>query len=265
MLHFTKMHGLGNDFVVIEDRADTDYHKLARSLCDRHRGIGADGLIVIGKDAVADCRMRIFNADGSEAQMCGNGVRCVGKYIRDNGLCSSPTPIIATMSGHKKLYIKQGADGTVESVTVDMGLPETGEQYTLATPCGDFSVTEVSTGNPHGVAFVSDPSAIALSVAGPALECAEVWPQKANIEFAAVDTDRHTVYQRTWERGVGETEACGTGACATAAAAVATGRADYPVEVHLTGGVLLIDIDPDTNHLLMTGPAETVFTGPVQK
>ena len=196
--------------------------------CDRHRGIGADGLIVIGKDAVADCRMRIFNADGSEAQMCGNGVRCVGKYIRDNGLCSSPTPIIATMSGHKKLYIKQGADGTVESVTVDMGLPETGAQYTLATPCGDFSVTEVSTGNPHGVAFVSDPSAIALSVAGPALEC-------------------------------------GTGACATAAAAVATGRADYPVEVHLTGGVLLIDIDPDTNHLLMTGPAETVFTGTVQK
>lgn len=263
MLHFTKMHGLGNDFVVIEDRADTDYNTLARRLCDRHRGIGADGLIVIGKDAVADCRMRIFNADGSEAQMCGNGIRCVGKYIRDNGLCSSPTPVIATMSGHKKLCLKQGADGKVESVTVDMGLPETGAQYTLGTPCGDFSVTEVSTGNPHGVAFVSDPSAIELGVAGPALECAEVWPQKANIEFAAVDTDRHTVYQRTWERGVGETEACGTGACATAAAAVATGRADYPVEVHLTGGVLLIDIDPHTNHLLMTGPAETVFTGTV--
>ena len=168
MLHFTKMHGLGNDFVVIEDRADTDYHKLARSLCDRHGGIGADGLIVIGKDAVADCRMRIFNADGSG----GTDVRQRSKGAWANTSATTdyavrPPLSLPTMSGHKKLYIKQGADGTVESVTVDMGLPETGEQYTLATPCGDFSVTEVSTGNPHGVAFVSDPSAIALGVAGP--------------------------------------------------------------------------------------------------
>lgn len=262
MLHFTKMHGIGNDFVVIEDIGGTDYNALGRRLCDRRRGIGADGLIVIGKDAEADCRMRIFNADGSEAQMCGNGIRCVGKYIHDRGLCASLTPAVATMSGIKQLTLHPGADGMIATVTVDMGAPAVSDTYALHTPAGSFTVTAVSTGNPHGVSFVDNPDDIDILRIGPALECADVWPHKANIEFVQI-ADRHTLRQRTWERGVGETEACGTGACAAAATAVATGRADYPVAVHLLGGILTIDSDRATGHTLMTGAAESVYIGKI--
>lgn len=261
MLPFTKMHGIGNDFVVIKSCGDADYNALARELCNRRRGIGADGLIVILPHDAAACAMRIFNADGSEAQMCGNGIRCVGKYLYDNKIHTSLTPEVATMSGIKKLILHPGNDGKIASVTVDMGVPAVGKAYDLHTsPDYTFSVISVSTGNPHGVSFIDDFDAIDILRDGPALECADIWPDKANIEFVRV-ADRHTLYQRTWERGVGETEACGTGACAAAAAAVASGRADYPLNVHLTGGTLTIDSDPATGHTLMTGAAATVFIG----
>ena len=259
-LHFTKMHGCGNDFVVIE--ADSviglDLSELARQLCDRHFGIGADGLLVIGTSDIADASMRIFNADGSEAQMCGNGIRCVGKYIYDNKLTDSLTPAVQTLSGVKRLLLHSGHDDLVDSVTVNMGAARLTADGVVSLIAGDrtFEVTPVSTGNPHCVVEVNDTMTFDVAGVGPQLENHPYWPDKANIEFVTVES-AHKLRQRTWERGVGETLACGTGACAAAFAMVANGRLQWPVEVALPGGSLIIDnVD---GCLMMTGPAAKVF------
>lgn len=272
---FVKMHGLGNDYVYVDcmDRPLDNLPQLARQMSRRHTGIGSDGIIVILPGEKADCRMRIFNADGSEAQMCGNGIRCVAKYIYDNNIVRKPTLTIETLSGIKTVEIHTGIDGLTDTVTVDMGLPRMrpadvpvrfeGDSMIdspVTVPSGTYAVTAVSVGNPHGMVFVDNFDNNIVTVVGPELENHPIWPEKANIQFVRVD-DEHTLSMRAWERGSGETMACGTGACAAAVAAVKTGRAKWPITVRLIGGNLSIGIDKATGHILMTGPAVTVFSG----
>jgi len=258
-LTFYKMHGLGNDFVVFDcmEAIVPDFSALACGLCDRHSGIGADGLIAILPSEVADCRMRIFNADGSEAGMCGNGIRCVGKFVHDYGYVGSLTLSVETQSGIKRLKLRLGAGGTVESVTVDMGLPVFREE---PLPGG---MVALSVGNPHIVKFVEEVASFPVAAIGSELECHPVWPEKANVEFVQV-VNRYELSQRTWERGVGETQACGTGACAAAVASVRMGVCDFPLVVNLIGGRLVFDVDSATAHILMTGPAVLVYKGEIQ-
>lgn len=272
---FVKMHGLGNDFVYVDcmHRPLDDFPRLAVEMSRRHTGVGADGIIAILPSDKADCRMRIFNADGSEAQMCGNGIRCVAKYIYDNNIVRKPLLTVETLSGLKTVEVHAGLDGLTDTVTVDMGLPRTtpaevpvnfnGDSMVEApVQVGDHtvSVTAVSMGNPHGVVFVDDFDGDIVASLGAQLENHPIWPEKANIEFVRVDSPS-SLSMRAWERGAGETMACGTGACAAAAAAVMTGRAKWPITVRLIGGNLHIDTDPATGHILMTGPAVTVYTG----
>lgn len=274
-IKFVKMHGLGNDFIYVDcmERPLDNLPQLAVSMSRRHVGVGADGIIAILPSTVADCRMRIFNADGSEAQMCGNGIRCVAKYIYDNKIVNKNHITVETLSGIKTVEIHTGIDGMTDTVTVDMGLPITSpasipvrfdgaimteEPVKLAS--GEVKVTAISMGNPHGVVFVDNFNDNIVENLGPELENHEIWPEKANIEFVRVDSS-DTLSMRAWERGAGETMACGTGACAAAAAAVATGRAKWPLTIRLIGGNLNIDIDKKTGHIMMTGPAVTVFSG----
>lgn len=271
---FTKMHGLGNKFVYVDcmHRTLGNLSELAVEMSRRHTGMDTDGIIAILPSETADVRMRIFNADGTEAQMCGNGIRCVAKYIYDNGIVRKPSITVETLSGIRRIEVHVGTDGLTETVTVDMGAPimrpadipvlfdgpQMLEQPVMVNG-REVAVTAVSTGNPHGVVFVDTFDGDPVSTLGPALECHPVWPEKANIEFVRVD-DAHNLSMRAWERGAGETMACGTGACAAAAAAVATGRAQWPVTVSLIGGNLFIDCDAD-GHMQMTGPAVTVYSG----
>lgn len=274
---FAKMHGLGNNFIYVDctGRPDIDrLDRLAVEMSRPHTGVNTDGIIAILPSAVADCRMRIFNADGSEAQMCGNGIRCVAKYIFDNGFVGDKRIVsIETLSGVKTVEIHTGIDGRADTVTVDMGVPEMcperipvrfdgPEMVERPVMAGNecVAVTAVSMGNPHGVVFVDSFDGEIVTTLGPVLEKHEIWPENANIEFVRVD-DLHTLSMRAWERGAGETMACGTGACAAAAAAVRTGRAEWPVTVRLIGGSLHIDSDPFTGHIHMTGPAVTLIQG----
>lgn len=265
-LDFIKMHGIGNDFVVIDcmnGENDYDYSTLAKAMCDRHFGVGADGLLVIQKSNIADAAMRIFNSDGSEAQMCGNGIRCIAKYIYDNCINRSKSLTIDTAAGIKQLELHTGKGGKVDSVTVDMGKPSLNYEQlecSLDTSYGRFNVIPVSMGNPHGVVFVPDLKLIDIPLIGSTLENHSFWSDKANIEFVEL-VSPHRLNQLTWERGVGETLACGTGACAAATAAVASRRCEWPVEIKLAGGVLSIDFNPSNGHLLMTGSTTSVFSG----
>lgn len=275
-LQFVKMHGIGNDFVLVDCMgSDTpEPGQLARTLCRRRFGIGADGLLAVCPSDVADYRMRIFNADGSEAAICGNGLRCVGKYAYEHGISCSPTPAVETGAGIRCLHLAIGSDNRVEAVTVNMGHAVTAPaQVPLNTVtalinspvenCGEeLRLTALSVGNPHGVVFVSDLYGCKFELLGPRLECHEIWPEKANIEFVQI-IDSHHIAMRAWERGVGETLACGSGACAAAAAAVLNGQVKWPVEVQLSGGTLSISADADGS-LLMTGPAAEVFSGIVR-
>lgn len=273
---FTKMHGAGNDYIYIDcinNPVPENLPELAIKMSDRHFGVGADGIILILPSEKADFRMTMFNADGSEGKMCGNGSRCVGKYVYDNGLTSKPVVTLETLGGIKVLELHPGADGKIATVTVDMGEPELTAarvpalcdhermvEQQLATPSkGIFAVTAVSMGNPHGVIFVDAVTDELVFGAGPQLERHKAFPDRANIEFARIlsPTD---IEMRVWERGSGETLACGTGACATAVAAAITGRTGRQVTVHLLGGDLNIQW-ADDNHVYMTGPAATVFTG----
>lgn len=259
------MHGAGNDFVVLDCRESVPDHigELAVRLCDRHTGIGADGLLLICSSDNADCAMRIINADGSEAEMCGNGIRCIGKYVRDNGIIDRDELTVETRSGLKYLTLAFGADGTVSSVSVDMGeAAVTTPQLELLTDSGSYDITAVSTGNPHAVVFNTKPDHLDIAVCGPQLENHAIWPDRSNIEFI-VATSRHSLRQRTWERGAGETLACGTGAIAAAVAAVSRGLCDWPVSVVLDGGTLVIGFNPADRHIIMTGPAVLTFTGTV--
>lgn len=273
-IRFTKMHGIGNDYIYINcmESEPERPEELAREMSDRHFGVGGDGLVLILPSRVADLRMRMFNSDGSEARMCGNASRCIAKYAATHGLTDKSSISLETLSGVKVLLINRGADGGVESVTVDMGTPvlkasevpvkapgETLEEAMIETSCGTVRLTAVSMGNPHGVVPVDSLESIDFDRLGPELECHPMWPDRANIEFVEVETPR-SVKMRVWERGTGETLACGTGACATVAALHRAGLVERDVTVHLRGGDLQISLAPN-GHVLMTGAAEEVFEG----
>jgi diaminopimelate epimerase len=260
-VEFVKAHGTGNDFVVVEDLADR-YRitpELVRAICDRHFGIGADGLIRIAPGTEAPYFMDYHNADGSLAEMCGNGVRVVGKYLGDRGYVGSSCDL-ETRAGVKHLELHADDRGAVDRVTVDMGAPVLDEERTLEVNGERVTATVLSMGNPHAVVFVDDVDKAPVTSLGPALEAHPVFlPDRTNVEFAQV-VDRATVRQRTWERGVGETLACGTGACAVAVAAQIRGLAGRPLVIELRGGHLELDWTPGGT-ARMTGPAREVAHG----
>ncbi|WP_195560269.1 diaminopimelate epimerase [Anaeromassilibacillus sp. D41t1_190614_C2] len=277
-MKFTKMHGTGNDYIYVngfEEKLENP-SEAAVKLSDRRFGIGSDGLILILPSDVADCRMEMFNADGSIGKMCGNGIRCVAKYVYDRGLVKKDVLRVETRSGVKTLQLRV-EDGKVASVRVNMGQPELDPEKIpvlfskdrmvdeeVYTPSGNvWRVTCVSMGNPHAVIFVDDVEGLDLPAIGPEMEKHAMFPERANIEFAQV-TGPHEVQMRVWERGSGETLACGTGACACAVASVLTGKADRDVTVHLRGGDLHVFWDPDTDDVYMEGPAAFVFDGTVE-
>ena len=277
-MKFTKMHGTGNDYIYVngfEEKLENP-SEAAVKLSDRRFGIGSDGLILILPSDVADCRMEMFNADGSIGKMCGNGIRCVAKYVYDRGLVKKDVLRVETRSGVKTLQLRV-EDGKVASVRVNMGQPELDPEKIpvlfskdrmvdeeVYTPSGNvWRVTCVSMGNPHAVIFVDDVEGLNLPAIGPEMEKHAMFPERANIEFAQV-TGPHEVQMRVWERGSGETLACGTGGCACAGASVLTGKADRDVTVHLRGGDLHVFWDPDTDDVYMEGPAAFVFDGTVE-
>ncbi|MCF0142081.1 MAG: diaminopimelate epimerase [Parasporobacterium sp.] len=255
-MHFTKMHGLGNDYLYYFGELE-NVEELSVKLSDRHFGIGSDGIITISPSSVADYKMRIFNADGSEAMMCGNGIRCVGKYLFDKGYTDRKKLTIETLSGNKYLTLRT-AGNRVNEVTVDMGKCVVSEKETLTTSYGDVTVTPVSVGNPHAVSFVEDIEKAPVDTVGRELEHHPFFENGVNAEFVQV-IDSHTLRMRVWERGSGITMACGTGACASVSAAVYAGfcSRNEDITVVLDGGNLKISLSEDDT-LMMTGPAETV-------
>lgn len=276
-MKFSKMHGIGNDYIYVNCFEETvnEPEKVSAVLSDRHKGVGGDGLVLIMPSDKADFRMRIFNADGSEAMMCGNAARCIGKYVYDMGLTHKTDITLETNSGIKylTLYLK---NGKVDMVTVDMGkavlvpkdIPVKSDlERFVSQPvevCGrTWDITCVSMGNPHAVIFTEGVAELDLEKIGPHFENHELFPNRVNTEFAEV-IDDHTLNMRVWERGSGETFACGTGTCATVVAAVLNGicRHDEEILVHLRGGDLRIIYRSDGT-VLMTGPAEYVFEGNV--
>lgn len=272
---FTKMHGAGNDYIYVDTLLYSipDPGAAAIKWSAPHTGIGSDGLVLIGKPSItsgADFSMRIFNADGSEAMMCGNASRCIGKYLYERKLTDKTEIKLETLSGVKTLRLHLAAGGTVESVTVDMLEPRlhVPEQYDesclgeLSASFRKFRGTFVSMGNPHFVTFVDDIDTIDIARYGSEMEHDAAFPQRCNIEFAQVMPDG-TLRTRVWERGSGITMACGTGACATAVAAQITGRAQNKSTIKMDGGTLLIEWNADDGHVYMTGPAEFVFDGEI--
>ena len=273
-MKFTKMHGCGNDYVYVnlfEEKLENPA-ELSIKISDRHFGIGSDGLITIGPSEIADFTMHIYNADGTEAEMCGNGVRCVGKYVYDHGLTDKTEVTVETGAGIKVLTLNI-KDQKVDTVRVDMGepafapadIPVIAEGKTvIAAPImvGDkeWKMTCVSMGNPHAVVFVDDVKHFPIETYGPLFENHRVFPKRTNTEFVEV-LSRTEANMRVWERGSAETWACGTGTCATVVACILNGYTDRTVLVHLLGGDLTIEWDEDTNHVFMTGPATEVFRG----
>ena len=260
-MRFTKMEGLGNDYVYLNclEGEPKDLPGLAVRLSRPHFGVGADGLICICPSRRADAAMRIFNADGSEGEMCGNGIRCVGKYLYDRGLVSGPTVTVETLAGVKTLYLVV-ENGRVEEVTVDMGCPQVPGPVELAVEGECLAVWPVSMGNPHGVVFVADAAGVELERLGPLLERHPYFPRRTNVEFVQVLAPDELVL-RVWERGSGATLACGTGACAALAAGAAAGLTGRQVLARLPGGTLRLAWEQADNHIYMTGPARTVFEG----
>ena len=272
------MHGLGNDYVYVIDMQERiqNHSDLSRKISDRHFGVGSDGLVLLLPPSTpdGDLRMRMFNSDGSEAEMCGNAIRCVGKLAYETGLCHKPQIRVNTAAGVKILHLLLEGD-RVLGARVDMGKPEL-EPARIPVAAADpqapfisipiscenqsYKVTAVSMGNPHAVIFVNDVASLDLPKLGPGLEHHPIFPARTNVEFVQID-NRSSVHMRVWERGAGETLACGTGACATAVACVLNDLTDRCVDVHLLGGVLHIEWDEITDHVFMTGPAEIAFTG----
>ena len=264
-LYFTKMEGLGNDYVYIDASRFPIANPSALSvrLSDRHFGIGGDGIILIGPSDKADFCMRIFNADGSEGRMCGNGARCVGKYVYDKHLTTKTDIALETLSGIKMLHLNVGNDGLVESVAVDMGSYSLIDAPVEAVSRGRvFSGKGISMGNPHYVIFIDDAETLDLTAYGPGIECNPAFPDRTNVEFAKVIAPG-VIRMRVWERGSGITMACGTGACATAAAALELGLISGQCQIVMDGGSLSISCDKDSGKVVMTGPAVTVFEGSV--
>lgn len=260
-MRFVKMQGLGNDYIFLNCLEDTpeDLPGLARRLSDRHFGVGGDGLICVCPSAIADFRMRMFNADGSEGRMCGNGIRCLGKLVHDRGLTDKTALDIETAAGvkHLTLHLK-GAE--TAAVTVDMGVPEIGPPITAAVQRMYLTGRPVDTGNPHWVVRHSQGKELSLPDLCPEIEALPQFSGGVNIEFVEVER-RDLLTMRVWERGSGETLACGTGACAAAAAAITDGLADADVTVCLPGGELSVHWDGGSAPVYMTGPAVTVFEG----
>jgi diaminopimelate epimerase len=273
-MKFTKMHGLGNDYIYINAMTETVNcpEELAVQMSKKHFGVGADGLILIRQSDVADFKMDMYNADGSRAEMCGNGIRCVGKYVYDNKLTNKNDIFIETLSGIKRLFLEEENE-IVKSVTVEMGQPELrsamipvisdkeitrneeveidGEKYTISC---------VSMGNPHTILFVEDVREVNIEEIGPKIETNQLFPKKTNVEFVEV-VSKNIIRMRVWERGTGVTLACGTGACASVVACVLNGYTNRRVEAVLDGGILTIDWNESNNVVSMRGPAETVFEG----
>lgn len=273
-MKFTKMHGLGNDYVYVncfEEKIDNP-PVVARFVSDRHFGIGSDGLIMINPSKVADFEMEMYNADGSRGEMCGNGIRCVAKYVYDYGLTDKTQISVETLGGIKYLDLTV-EDGKVTLVKVDMGKPElkaelipivSDNEQVLDEPIEvdgkEYRMTGVSMGNPHTVIYVDDVKNLDLETIGPKFENHERFPKRINTEFVRC-IDRHTVEMRVWERGSGETLACGTGACAVAVASILNNLTDTQVTVKLLGGDLQIEWDKEKDRVFMTGPAKVVFDG----
>lgn len=273
-IHFTKMHGIGNDYVYVDcfkEKIDNPA-ELSRLVARQHFGIGSDGLILISPSDKADCKMNIFNADGSEAEMCGNGIRCVGKFLWDNGYVKEPKAFIDTLCGIKTLELVI-ENGECTGAVVDMGEPvlesskipvirEEDQVIGKALTVGgkSYEITCVSMGNPHCITFTEDVETLNLPAIGPLFENHSAFPARTNTEFVKV-IDRNHLRMRVWERGSAETFACGTGACAVAVAAVLNDFTDREVEIKLNGGTLKIRWDEKSNHVFMEGPAETTFTG----
>ena len=281
-MRFTKMHGIGNDYVYVDCTKTElqDPAEIARFVSNRHFGIGSDGLILIKSSDVADFEMEMYNADGSRGKMCGNGIRCVGKYVYDHGMTDKTVVKIATGAGIKTLTLTV-KDGKAEQIRVDMGgaiLEASAIPTTLTDASGrtailapieilgkEYRLTCVSMGNPHAVCFMenlSDVEELEIEKIGPHFQNADVFPDRVNTEFVCVE-NAHSIRMRVWERGSGETEACGTGACATAVAGILTGKVQSPVTVRLNGGDLLIEWDGADSSVFMTGPAVEVFRGEI--
>lgn len=274
-MDFVKMHGLGNDFVFIEDKTgqDKDYTVLARAMCNRHTGIGADGLIVIVDSRVADVRMRIINSDGSEAEMCGNGIRCFAKYVYDSGIIEKKQFTVETPAGIMEPEITVGADNKAKLITINMGRPsfnrseipmEGADGRVLNEDLGvdgeNWKITSLLMGVPHTVTYVDDVDSVDIEKIGPLFEKHEAFPKHTNINFAQQMDDR-TVKVRTWERGAGATLACGTGSCSVAVASFLNGRTGREVDIQLPLGTLHIEYREEDGNVYMTGPAAVSFTG----
>jgi diaminopimelate epimerase len=264
-ISFTKMHGCGNDYIYINmmEHDIADPRAAAIVWSDRHKGIGSDGLVLIDRSPVpeADFSMRIFNADGSEAMMCGNASRCIGKYLYDKGITTQTQIRLLTLSGVKVLDLHLSPDGVVDSVTVDMGEPVFEDESLFLANRGIGKGVFVSMGNPHYVIFTDNVDQVGET--GRILEYHPAFPQRCNIEFACIEADGN-IRTRVWERGSGITQACGTGACATAVAAALTGKAGRKSNIVMDGGTLNIEWRESDKHVYMTGPAEFVFDGEIE-
>jgi diaminopimelate epimerase len=280
-MKFTKMHGLQNDYVYVNGFVEqvADPVALAQEISNRHTGVGSDGLILILPSQKADVKMRMFNSDGSEGEMCGNGIRCLAKYTYDHGLSRSNPLKVETQRGVLSLQLKPDADGKIEQITVNMGEParemkdipfdvekasRTNEPHTYRISISQgnelLDLVPVSVGNPHAVIFVDDASQVELEKIGPVVEHHKAFPRRVNAHWAQV-VHRNEIIMRTWERGSGITLACGTGASSVCVAGVLTGRTDRKVLVHLPGGDLRIEWRESDNCVYMTGPATEIFTG----
>ena len=271
-MKFWKMHGLGNDYVVIDNRnekiGDADAAKLAKKLCERRFSVGADGLLLVSNSAVADAKMRIFNSDGSEAEMCGNGVRCFSKYCYENGIVSKSEFNVETLAGVKHVWLTIKNEG-VKAVKIDMGAPSWNRDSLPMLGQGTFinedlqvgeenyKATCVSMGNPHCLIFVPNVDDHPVELVGPEIENAPAFPKRTNVGFVQVLNSKE-LKVRVWERGCGETLACGTGASAAAAVANKLKKVGSKVTVHLRGGDLQVEIE---EHVFLAGPAEKVFEG----
>ncbi len=275
-LKFTKMHGAGNDYIYVNGLAENieNPSQLAIDLSNRNFGIGSDGLVLILPSDICDFRMQMFNSDGSEAEMCGNATRCVGKYVYDNKLTDRKEITLETKAGTKYITLLDG-DYKARKVTVDMGEPildptlipvNIAQKPVLEHPLNidgeEWKISCVSMGNPHAVVFTEGIKDFNLPVLGPKFETNPIFPRKTNTEFIEV-VDRNTLNMRVWERGAGETLACGTGACAAAVAAILNGYCDRKIKIHLLGGDLDIEWRESNNHIYMTGEAVTVFEGTI--
>ena len=277
-MKFTKMHGIGNDYVYVncfEEELAMDPGRLAELVSDRHCGIGSDGLILIKPSAVADFCMDMYNSDGSRGAMCGNGIRCVAKYVYDHGMTDKRRIAVETLAGVKYIDLEV-ENGKVKKAEVDMGEPiltaaevpvvsknEQSVDEEIVVDNEKYRMTCVSMGNPHAVVFVDSTADFPLEQIGPHFENHERFPRRTNTEFVEVVSPEY-VKMRVWERGTGETLACGTGCCATAAACVLNGKTGRKVTVEVLGGALTIEWDEKTNHIFMTGPAEFVFDGELE-